>query len=119
MSLRPLSALLLVGLAGADVLNGGAGNDRLVDGDGLDFMIGRSGADVFVFASDARLDIVLDFEANYDVLDLSGLIGLYNFSQIEFRDLDVGTLILVGGETIWIPVEGLSSNVFDSDDFVF
>ena len=110
---------LLVGFSGTDVLSGGAGNDRLVDGDGLDFLIGGTGADVFVFAADARLDVVLDFEPNLDVLDLSGITGLNNFSQLSFQDLDVGTLISVRGETIWIPVEGLSSNAFDGDDFAF
>ncbi len=110
---------LLVGLAGTDVLSGGAGNDRLIDGDGMDFLIGGAGADIFVFADDDRLDVVLDFEPGLDVLDLSGISGLNSLSQVEFRDLDIGTLISVGGETIWIPVEGLSSNLFDSDDFVF
>ena len=110
---------LLVGFGGTDVLDGGDGNDRLVDGDGMDFMIGGTGADVFVFTSDERLDVVLDFDVNLDLLDLSGVAGLNNFSQLEFHDLAIGTLIRAGGETIWIPVEGLSSNAFDSEDFVF
>ena len=110
---------LLVGFGGTDVLDGAAGNDRLVDGEGVDFMIGGSGADVFVFTADRRTDVVLDFEPSVDRLDLSGITGINGFSQLEFQDLDVGTLITALGENIWLPIVGLSSSAFEGSDFIF
>ena len=86
----------LWGEAGADTLYGGAGDDRLFGGDGddalfggpgadillggagRDTMTGGPGADLFVFlaASDSlpgasRRDVILDFEAGIDRIDLS------------------------------------------------
>ncbi|PAX08173.1 M10 family metallopeptidase C-terminal domain-containing protein [Sphingomonas lenta] len=73
----------LFGDAGADRLEGGAGADRLNGGDGLDLMIGGAGADLFVGEITATkvvgkigavsVDMVADFEAGLDKLDLSGI----------------------------------------------
>jgi Ca2+-binding RTX toxin-like protein len=72
---------LLRGGRGADRLDGGAGGDRLVGGRGddrllgargADEMTGGAGADVFEFRAAHRArDLVGDFEAGRDVIDLS------------------------------------------------
>ena len=75
----------LMGGAGDDVLSGGDGADKLVGGSGADTIIGGSGndnmwggnwsgdqeSDTFVFSSGGGKDMVHDFEAEHDQIDLS------------------------------------------------
>lgn len=61
------------GRRGADVLSGGAGNDTL---------IGGADADRFVFATGFGADLVTDFRANIDVVDLTGLLGVASFADL-------------------------------------
>jgi Ca2+-binding RTX toxin-like protein len=72
----------LLGLGGDDSLAGGAGNDVLVGGAGRDTLTGGSGADTFRYdavtdsyraSSGAFSDLILDFDAALDRIDLSGL----------------------------------------------
>ncbi|MEZ0213368.1 MAG: M10 family metallopeptidase C-terminal domain-containing protein, partial [Xanthobacteraceae bacterium] len=65
----------LYGGGGADALFGGLGADVLDGGLGADTLTGGDGADRFVFAglSAADGDIVTDFKAGTDRLDLSGI----------------------------------------------
>ncbi|WP_225774665.1 putative Ig domain-containing protein [Pseudomonas sp. Marseille-Q5115] len=72
----------LFGLAGIDTLKGGAGNDLLVGGAGADNLAGGAGADTFRFttltdsyrtSSTAYSDLITDFDASVDILDLAGL----------------------------------------------
>ncbi len=62
----------MFGGTGADQLNGGAGNDRLTGGVGADYLKGGAGADRFVFASasEAARDVISDFRAGTDDIDL-------------------------------------------------
>lgn len=73
---------VLRGLAGDDRLNGGGDDDVLIGGAGRDLLTGGSGHDVFRFASstdsyrDAKAshaDIISDFSAFEDRLDVSAL----------------------------------------------
>lgn len=59
------------GRDGADMLNGGAGNDTITGGRGADMLAGGAGIDTFVFepgdttwslASDAGVDLIVDWE---------------------------------------------------------
>ncbi|MFC0709363.1 right-handed parallel beta-helix repeat-containing protein, partial [Azorhizophilus paspali] len=72
----------LYGEAGDDRLDGGAGDDLLDGGAGRDDLTGGTGADTFVFAArtdsyrtDAGVfnDLILDFDASEDRIDLSAL----------------------------------------------
>ncbi|ACO81203.1 Secreted mannuronan C-5 epimerase [Azotobacter vinelandii CA] len=72
----------LYGGAGDDRLDGGAGDDQLDGGAGRDDLTGGTGADTFVFAArtdsyrtDAGVfnDLILDFDASEDRIDLSAL----------------------------------------------
>ena len=63
---------------GDDLLSGGAGDDRLVGGEGADRLSGGAGQDVFVFdglseSVSGSEDRLLDFDADEDFIDLSGL----------------------------------------------
>ncbi|WP_415860944.1 glycosyl hydrolase family 28-related protein [Azotobacter vinelandii] len=72
----------LQGGSGADRLDGGAGDDILDGGAGRDRLSGGAGADTFVFSAredsyrtDTAVfnDLILDFEASEDRIDLSAL----------------------------------------------
>jgi len=68
----------LIGNAAGNSLSGLAGDDRLVGGAGGDALFGGAGTNTFVYerASDsdnAHLDIIHDFKAGADRLDLAGL----------------------------------------------
>ena len=58
----------LSGRAGNDYLLGGGGADTLDGGAGDDFLIGGAGADDFVFTG--GLDVITDFEAGIDSIEL-------------------------------------------------
>ncbi|WP_040263520.1 M10 family metallopeptidase C-terminal domain-containing protein [Pseudomonas massiliensis] len=73
---------VLSGLAGDDRLNAGADDDVLIGGEGRDLLTGGSGRDVFRFtsptdsyrdASASHADIITDFDAFEDRLDVSAL----------------------------------------------
>jgi Ca2+-binding RTX toxin-like protein len=71
---------VLNGGAGADSLYGGAGDDILIGGAGKDVLKGDAGKDVFVFnalsemgVTSATWDVISDFTAGQDKIDLSRL----------------------------------------------
>ncbi|MBX9913569.1 MAG: type I secretion C-terminal target domain-containing protein, partial [Pseudomonadaceae bacterium] len=69
------SSNILAGLAGMDTLIGDGGNDFLIGGLGNDSLTGGTGADTFVWqAGDSGTDVVTDFVAGTDTLDLSALL---------------------------------------------
>lgn len=93
----------LSGGAGNDYVNGGTGNDRIDGGSGADKIVGGSGSDTieggagndnlwggnwwkdqssdtFIVSSGSGKDIIHDFEADHDVVDLSSY-------GLEFSDL--------------------------------
>ncbi len=80
---------VIIGGNGSDSISGGAvaddivgnnGNDIVDGGAGDDTLNGGNGSDTFVFGVDSGTDVVTDFNARNDVLDLSDV-------AIEFTDL--------------------------------
>ncbi len=69
----------LKGGGGRDTLVGGAGNDTLTGGSGIDTLTGGGGVDSFVFAfgdssaASGQHDLITDFTAGTDRIDLSGI----------------------------------------------
>jgi Ca2+-binding RTX toxin-like protein len=61
---------VLLGGAGDDVLIGGTGNDVLYGGAGNDVMHGGAGDDVFLFSGGGGQDVILDFSAGNDLLQI-------------------------------------------------
>jgi polysaccharidase protein len=72
----------LEGGAGSDQLFGDAGNDRLNGGAGNDTLRGGAGNDVFVFTKGSGVDLVMDFIAGQDKIDLSAF-GLGGMAQLN------------------------------------
>ena len=99
---------------GDDVIHGGDQNDTINGGEGNDVLSGGGGRDVFVFNRDEGTDVVLDFDASQDSLDLTDF-------DVAFDDIDVvstadGVELEVGGETIVllqsVAAEDVTSDVF-------
>ena len=60
----------LLGGEGADILNGNAGADRLEGGADDDILRGGLGQDTFVFAVGMGTDVVIDFQNNFDTIEI-------------------------------------------------
>ncbi len=104
---------------GNDVLYGGTGNDILAGGPGADTLIGGTGADTFVFAGGSGADIIADFSPSEgDAVDLTGVPGIHQLSQVAARATVVGdrTVIDFGnGDVLSLPSSaGLTGFVFDT-----
>lgn len=105
-------------IGGDDTLNGGAGNDTLW-GDGTLLDDATGGADVFVFDLGSGLDVIMDFEIDKDLIDISAY-GITAFSDLAiFVDADGTTIDLDGSvdDIDEIYLAGVSG--LDADDFIF
>ncbi len=100
---------------------GGSGNDALVGNAADNELTGRGGADTFVFTGEAvGFDTITDFEDGADVIDVSGVVGIY--PELQVSDVDVsadadGTSITVAGQGGLIA--GVAPGDLGFDDFVF
>jgi Ca2+-binding RTX toxin-like protein len=114
---------ILSGLDGNDVLRGNAGNDTLIGGAGNDALYGGSGSDTFVFASGSGVDIIYDFNAAEDKLDLRGY-GVDTSAEFALVAANSGANVLVnfgGGNTVTIlntQINQINDNVIVHDDVI-
>ena len=72
----------LVGSTGNDTIYGGAGNDFIRGDEGNDELYGGVGIDTFYFGKNSGADIINDFEAGIDVINLKGL-GLSSWAKVQ------------------------------------
>lgn len=91
---------ILIGGAGDDSILGGAGDDLLEDGLGVDTLHGGDGADLFILRSDFTHDVIHDFQAGLDRLDLSSWPMLYDSAQIGYTATSYGAILDWRGETL-------------------
>ncbi len=101
------------------------GNDRLISGTGRDSMWGdfftissvaAFGNDTFVFKSNNGADTIYDFHIGEDKIELSGIIGIDDFTDLQISEFSGSSLITVGiDNTIQVNrVTGLQA-----EDFIF
>ncbi|WP_417806474.1 calcium-binding protein [Thioclava sp.] len=90
---------MLIGGTGNSDLRGGAGADILIDGWGQDSLSGGAGADFFVLNADDKRDVITDFDASIDHLDLTAIPMLYDTSRLSVTETSWGAVLTFrGGE---------------------
>ena len=96
---------------GDDTLSGGAGDDRLSGG---------PGADVFIFAPAGGYDVVTDFRAGEDKIDLSAFAGIDSTDGLALQqqgdDLIIDLAAHGGGE---ITLQGFNETDLADAHFIF
>jgi Ca2+-binding RTX toxin-like protein len=83
---------VLVGSDAQDDLRGHNGADYLVDGGGRDFLRGGNGKDLFVLVRDGARDVITDFQADKDRIDLTA------WEVALFEDLDISVDYHLNGD---------------------
>lgn len=121
----------LYGGGGSDRLDGGSGNDRIsagsgddviIGGSGNDQMKGGSGADIYLFERGFGIDLIVDWEAGIDQLDLRPT-GV-TFDELRFgrtdadRDGRADDLVVVVGDIGVVGILNAANQPFGSDDLV-
>lgn len=123
---------ILYGESGNDSLNGGKGNDTLRGGSGKDTLTGGAGNDIFVYSSGAGKDVITDYTAGKDKIQID--FGSINKTKISGQDviftIGSGTLTVkdgkgkkitiideTGNETTKIYSNSKSSSLFAENNF--
>lgn len=112
---------ILAGGAGDDSLTGGSGDDILLDGSGADTLTGGAGADDFLLSNDGQTDVILDFQAGIDRIDLTALDMQWDFSAIDVIERSWGVELHFGDEVIELHGFGgatLTASDIRAEDFV-
>ncbi|UJW77423.1 VCBS domain-containing protein [Rhizobium sp. SL42] len=74
----------LSGESGNDILVGGSGNDDLSGGTGIDYLTGGAGSDTFILSDLNAVDVITDFNASEDMIDLTALLdGISKTTDLE------------------------------------
>jgi len=112
----------LVGEAGNDHLRSGAGNDTLIGGIGADLFNGGSGNDTFVYealtdSTTTSMDIIEDFSAGYDILDLSAITSITSLSDLTISTVSWNTRVDDNSSDFSIELTG--SVGLTASDFIF
>ena len=105
----------IFGEAGDDVLLGGVGDDQLTGGDGNDVMTGGEGTDRFIFDAGWGNDTIIDFADGSEKLDLRGIAGIDELSDLTITDVSGGVQIAFRGNTI--KLDGLQASDISRTDF--
>ena len=71
-----------------------------MDGKGKDHLYGGAGADIFQFVEDGKKDIIHDYEAGTDLIDLSQIAAASHISSLSIKSREFGAAIFVGEEEI-------------------
>ncbi len=111
---------------GDDVLNGGLGDDLLVGGEGDDILTGgvgqdvvygQSGSDVFVIVEGTIHDVVGDFTAGEDQIDLRAFQNIQNFEDLMARGTDIGGAIQfnLDGSNVLTLIDVSEADLSDAD----
>lgn len=113
----------LIGNSGNDRLDGGAGNDILAGGSGTDTLAGGTGADRFDWDYASHIgkgtarDVVLDFVAGEDKLDLAGIDAKTTLSGNQtFTFIGSEAFHGIAGELRFVQVTGTTPYTLVSGD---
>jgi len=108
----------LTGNAIGNYLLGGAGNDVLNGKSGNDVLFGEAGADTFVFEHGTGGDVIGDFTAGTDKIDLSAF-GFANYQTVvnSMHEANGTTAIDLGGGD-FIVLNGVPQASLHAGDFI-
>ncbi len=116
--LRLLTTFLAPG--GDDTLSGGMGDDLLDGGPGNDLLTGGTGADVFIFIPAGGYDVVADFHANEDQIDLKAFADISSIDDLALQqqgdDLIIDLSAHAGGE---VTLQGVEQADLNDANFIF
>jgi Ca2+-binding RTX toxin-like protein len=108
----------ITGSAASNWLLGGAGNDVLNGGAGNDVLFGEAGADIFVFERGTGGDVIGDFVAGTDRIDLSAF-GFTSYAQVEaVLGEQGGTAFLTLGNGDLVVLNGVARTALSARDFI-
>ncbi|SOC07993.1 M10 family metallopeptidase [Rhodobacter maris] len=107
------------GDAGDDFIAARAGADTIIGGTGNDTLWGGGGADTFVFLAGDGADLIRDFHAGSDVIDLSGIAGLASWADLGGHLSQQGTNAVLSFEDLTITLFHVMAGTLDSQDFLF
>ena len=116
--------------AGTDTVFGGAGNDTYVGGGGSDIFDGGAGDDIihagtgsetFVFASGEGSDLVTGFDVEADVLDLSGVATISDFTDLNGLHMSQhgDDVRIRDGHGLTITLQDIDLGDLGADNFLF
>jgi Ca2+-binding RTX toxin-like protein len=108
----------LTGNGVSNYLLGGAGNDVLNGKGGNDVLFGESGADTFVFEHGTGGDVIGDFTAGTDKIDLSAF-GFANYQTVvnSMHEVNGTTAIDLGGGD-FVVLNGVAEVSLNASDFI-
>lgn len=113
---------LIDGGGGNDTIRGRNGRDTLLGGAGDDRLIGGAAADLFVFAPGGGRDRVIDFQDDFDRIDLSGYaaLGVDGIEDLTIRSNAAATFIRLDFDaSVEIRLLGIAAGQLTEADFVF
>lgn len=111
---------ILIGGAEGDLLKGGSGNDRLVGEDGVDVLVGGTGndrllggagEDTFRFLAGDGFDVIVDFDAEADLIQLAG-----DSDQVTVTDTLAGALLR--GDDVTVLVLNTTADSLDDGNLL-
>jgi Ca2+-binding RTX toxin-like protein len=112
----------ILGNSKANKLSGLSGNDDLDGGKGNDFLTGGKGDDMFHFAKGYGTDAITDFTNGADVIDLSHLTGVADFTDLMKNHLSVtnhGHDLVISAGADHLIIEDTNKSALDVSDFHF
>jgi len=107
----------ITGSASTNWLLGGAGDDILNGGGGNDVLFGEAGADTFVFTQGTGGDVIGDFVAGTDRIDLRAY-GLSWQTVLNSMQENGGTTAIDLGNGDFIVLNGVASTALSQSDFI-
>ncbi|MBR0772772.1 hypothetical protein JQ590_31335, partial [Bradyrhizobium diazoefficiens] len=115
------SADTITGNSLANILEGMSGNDTLDGGAGNDTLTGGVGADKYIYAGSSGADTITDFNRGEgDVIDVSGVTGVFSFADIQSKAVASGANTLItfsAGNTLTLT--GVAVGSLQASDFIF
>ena len=99
-----------------DWLSGGAGDDLIMGGAGADCLEGGAGRDLFQFNLQSGDDVIADFRAGLDRVEIGGVTG---FAALIWTETAEGVRMQDASHRFSVLFEGLDRGDIDAGDFIF